>query len=35
MELQAHKGRQGDDGDASRQSSWEWAMSKSTQSGPS
>jgi hypothetical protein len=32
MELQAHKGRHGDDRDMSRQSSWEGAMPKSTQS---
>ena len=34
-ELQVHKGRHDDDGDASRQSSWEEAMPKLTQSGPS
>jgi hypothetical protein len=33
MELQAHKGRHGDDGDVSRQSSWEGAMPNSMQSG--
>jgi MOSC domain-containing protein YiiM len=32
MELHAHKGRQDDDGDASRQSSWEEATPKSMQS---
>ena len=35
MELQAHKGRHGNDGDASRQSSWEGLMPKSMQSEPS
>ena len=35
MELQAHKGRHGDDGDTLRQASWEKAMPKLTQSGPS
>jgi len=35
MELQAHKGCHGNDGDALRQSSWEGVMPKSVHSGAS
>lgn len=35
MKPRAQKRRHGDDGDASRQSSWKGAMPRSTQSGPS